>query len=158
MPVGRLVASGGMDAVKAYYKDLGQEYEEALNDMLVFDALICNTDRHFGNFGFLIDNRINEIAMPAPLFDHGNSLFNYAGRDDLESAEALEAYAKALFPCTYDDFMGAAGAVLTGKHRAGLRKLLDFKFKRHSRYNLPQDRLRIVEAQIKSRAKTLLER
>ena len=53
--------------------------------------------------------------------------------------------------------MGTAGAVLTQKHRAGLRKLLDFKFKKHSRYNLPQKRLRLIEAQIKSRAKALLE-
>ena len=157
LPVGSLVTSGGMEAVRAYYKNLGQEYEEALNDMLVFDALICNTDRHFGNFGFLIDNSTNEIAMPAPLFDHGNSLFNYAGRDDLESAEALEAYAKTLMPCAYNDFLETAGAVLTGKHRAGLRKLLDFRFKKHSRYNLPRERLKAMEAQIKSRAKALLE-
>ena len=157
MPVGSLAASGGMTAVKEYYKNLGPEYEEALNDMLVFDALICNTDRHFGNFGFLIDNRANEIAAPAPLFDHGNSLFNYAGNDDLESAESLDAYAETLLPCVYDDFLGTAGAVLTQKHRAGLRKLLDFKFKKHSRYNLPAKRLRLIEAQIKSRAKALLE-
>ena len=157
LPVGSLVTSGGMEAVRAYYKNLGQEYEEALNDMLVFDALICNTDRHFGNFGFLIDNSTNEIAMPAPLFDHGNSLFNYAGRDDLESAEALEAYAKTLMPCAYNDFLETAGAVLTGKHRAGLRKLLDFRFKKHSRYNLPRERLKAMETQIKSRAKALLE-
>ena len=109
------------------------------------------TDRQF------IDNRTNEIAATAPLFDHGNSLFNYAGNDDLESAESLEAYAKTLLPCVYNDFMETAGAVLTQKHRAGLRKLLDFKFKKHSRYNLPQKRLRLIEAQIKSRAKALLE-
>ena len=25
-------------------------------DMLIFDAVICNEDRHFGNFGLLINN------------------------------------------------------------------------------------------------------
>ena len=55
VPVGRLVARGGMDAVKAYYKELGPQYEKALRDMIVFDAIVCNTDRHFGNFGFLVD-------------------------------------------------------------------------------------------------------
>lgn len=157
MPVGSLVTSGGMKAVRTYYNNLGSEYEAALDDMLVLDALICNTDRHFGNFGFLIDNITNEIAAPAPLFDHGNSLFNYAGNDDLQSPEALEAYAKTLLPCAYDDFLGAAGAVLSQRHKAGLRKLLDFKFKKHPRYNLPAKRLRLIETQIKSRAKALLE-
>lgn len=157
MPVGSLVTSGGMKAVRMYYSNLGSEYEAALDDMLVLDALICNTDRHFGNFGFLIDNITNEIAAPAPLFDHGNSLFNYAGNDDLQSPEALETYAKTLLPCAYDDFLGAAGAVLSQRHKAGLRKLLDFKFKKHPRYNLPAKRLRLIETQIKSRAKALLE-
>lgn len=157
MPVGSLVTSGGMNAVRMYYNNLGSEYEAALDDMLVLDALICNTDRHFGNFGFLIDNITNEIAAPAPLFDHGNSLFNYAGNDDLQSPEALEAYAKTLLPCAYDDFLGAAEAVLSQRHKAGLRKLLDFKFKKHPRYNLPAKRLRLIETQIKSRAKALLE-
>jgi hypothetical protein len=27
--------------------------------------------------------------MPAPLFDHGNALFNYAGQDALSSEEAF---------------------------------------------------------------------
>jgi hypothetical protein len=53
--------------------------------MFVFDAIICNTDRHFGNFGVLVDNKTNKIVAPAPLFDHGNSLFNYAAGDDLDS-------------------------------------------------------------------------
>ena len=57
LPVGRLVTSGGMEAVIEYYKSLGSEYEKALYDMFVLDAVICNTDRHFGNFGFYIDSK-----------------------------------------------------------------------------------------------------
>lgn len=74
----------------------------------MLDAVICNTDRHFGNFGFLIENSTNRIIAPAPLFDHGNSLFNFAGADDLESDGALTAYADTLVPCVYDDFIGTA--------------------------------------------------
>lgn len=66
--------------------------------MYVFDALICNMDLHFGNFGFIIDSKINEIIAPAPLFDHGNALFNFAGRDDLESEKTLSEYASTLSP------------------------------------------------------------
>ena len=79
IPVGRVVTKGGMKAVAEYYHSLGPDFEKALRDMLVFDAVVCNTDRHFGNFGLLINSNTNQVSGPAPLFDHGNSLFNYAG-------------------------------------------------------------------------------
>lgn len=120
------------------------------------DAVICNTDRHFGNLGFLVNNATNEIAAPAPLFDHGTALFNYAGRDDLESIENLSEYAETLLPCVYDDFIGTAKEVLTPRHRERLRHLMNFKFKKHSRYNLPDSRLKVIEKMIRKRTKLLL--
>lgn len=156
LPVGRMVTAGGMKAVREYYEKLGKKFVEALNDMLVFDAVIMNTDRHFGNFGFLVDSKTNKIVAPAPLFDHGNSLLNFAGRDDLESAEAFKAYADTLLPCVYDDFIGTAKSVLTQRHRDGLRKLLEFQFKKNPRYNLPDKRLKMLENMIQNRAKELL--
>lgn len=157
LPVGRIMTKGGMPAIREFYEKLGPKYVEALNDMLVLDALICNTDRHYGNFGFLIDSHTNQIASPAPLFDHGNSLFNFAGKDDLESEAALAAYADTLEPCVYDDFLGTAKSVLTQKHREGLRHLLIFRFRKHSRYNLPDKRLRRIEKEVQKRARALLE-
>ena len=65
IPVGRLVTKGGMKAVREYYESLGEEFIHALDDMLVLDAIICNVDRHFGNFGFMVDNRTNKITAPA---------------------------------------------------------------------------------------------
>ena len=38
------------------------------SDIFFFDALIFNTDRHLGNFGFLGDNETNEISGVAPIF------------------------------------------------------------------------------------------
>lgn len=157
MPVGRIVPKGGMDAVRAYMQELGEEFVESLNDMLVFDAIICNVDRHFGNFGFLVETKTNKIKAPAPLFDHGNSLFNFAGKDDMESCETLQNYADTLVPSVYDDFISEAKKVLTHEHRVRLRALLDFKFKKHSRYNLPSKRLKLIEGQIHTRAKMILD-
>ncbi|MBR5363218.1 MAG: YigZ family protein [Oscillospiraceae bacterium] len=37
------------DTVRSYYEKIGAEYVAALDDMLVLDAAICNTDRHYGN-------------------------------------------------------------------------------------------------------------
>mgnify|MGYP000268941162 CR=1 FL=1 len=157
VPVGRIVRSGGMQAVREYYKKLGTEFENALDDMLVFDALIFNTDRHYGNFGFLIDSRTNRIIAPAPLFDHGNSLFNQAGPEDYESAEAFQQYIDTLVPCVYDDFFATAKRFMTDENREQLRKLLGFRFKRHVRYNLPPKRLKLMEEQVRKRAMRLLE-
>lgn len=158
LPIGRMVMAGGMEAVREYYGQLGGEYVEALNAMLVFDAVVFNTDRHFGNFGFMVNNKTNKITAPAPLFDHGNALFNYAGRDDLENFAALEAYAATLMPCTYDDFTGTAKKALTPELREGLRHLLGFKFKKHPRYNLPDKRLKLLEQFVQKQARVLLEK
>ena len=157
VPVGRIVRSGGMQAVRAYYKKLGVEFEKALNDMFIFDALIFNTDRHYGNFGFLIDSHTNEIIAPAPLFDHGNSLFHFAGVDALKSKKSFLKYAEAQMPCVYDDYVAEAKKVLTREWRSAIRKLLDFKFPRHSRYNLSKERLSLIEYAVSQRAAELLD-
>lgn len=157
LPVGRLVKDGGFKAVFEYYQQLGDEYVNALCDMLVFDAIICNTDRHYGNFGFIVDNRTNQLLRPAPLFDHGNSLFNMAGSSVWESKTALQEYAETLQPCNYDDFIRTAKQYMTEKNREQLRHLLTFSFKRHSRYNLPKRRLKLIEAQVRERARLLLD-
>lgn len=67
IPVGRIIKTGGIESVIDYYKKLGESYYQELLDMLVFDAVILNEDRHFGNFGFLIDNKSNKIVGCAPI-------------------------------------------------------------------------------------------
>ena len=157
MPIGHIVTEGSFAAVFDYYQQLGEAFVQALRDMLVFDAVVCNTDRHFGNFGLMIDNAANTIARPAPLFDHGNSLFNFAGKEYLQNAELLQQYVDTLAPCTYGDFIETAGKYMNGKNHDQLRRLLTFRFKRHSRYNLPSGSLRLIEEQVQKRASTLLE-
>ncbi len=157
VPIGKIVKTGGMGAIRKFYESLGNEFVDALNEMLVFDAVICNTDRHFGNFGVLVDNETNRIIKPAPLFDHGNSLFNFAGRDDLQSEKSLEAYISTLLPQAYDDFIGDAKAVMTEKNREQLRSLLTYRLKKNPRYNLPEARYRLIAKQIQKRAGLLLK-
>ena len=99
IPVGNLVTAGGSMRVTEYYESLGEPYVSALSDMFVFDSVICNTECHFGNFGFLIDSFSNKISSPAPLFDHGNSLFSLATKKDLASEDSLTEYADSLYPC-----------------------------------------------------------
>ena len=157
VPIGRIVKTGGMKAVKAFYAQQGEEFARALNEMIIFDAVIFNTDRHYGNFGVLVDSKTNQIVAPAPLFDHGNALFSLAGMDALASNEGMTKYAKTLLPCVYDDFVAEAKAVMTHEDRNRLRSLLNIRLKRHSRYNLPPERLALIEKQISRRVRELLE-
>lgn len=158
MPVGRMVKTGGEKAVREYIFGLGDEYKRAYEDMLVLDAIICNTDRHFGNFGFLINNYTNTISGFAPLFDHGNSLFNFAGDEDYESYETLTEYIDTLQPSVYDGFIETAKEVVSDRHKKGLRRLanLDISTIKHSRYNLPNVKLKLIERVVRERAKMLL--
>ena len=71
--------------------------------MLVFDAVILNEDRHFGNFGLLVDSHTNKIIAPAPIFDNGLSLLCYAMDSDFND---INTYVSTRLPATYQDFIG----------------------------------------------------
>lgn len=154
MPIGNIVKEGGIKAVIEYYKSLGGKYYEAFVDMIVFDAVILNTDRHFGNFGFMVDNRKNRICAPAPLFDHGLSLLTYAMDDDLQD---WEAYAKTRVPATYSDFTELARELMRHSQKEKLRKLINFKFKKHSRYNWSDNRLKTIAMMLNNHMRFLLD-
>ncbi|MCL1809032.1 MAG: XRE family transcriptional regulator [Clostridiales bacterium] len=154
IPIGRIVRSGGLSAVMKYYDSLGKEFSSAIRDMLVFDALVYNEDRHFGNFGLLRNNHTGEIAAPAPIFDNGNSLFSLAMPDDYAN---LDEYAKTrtpVYPGT--TFEGICESFMTASQNAKMRKMLGFSFKRHPRLNLPEEHVAAVERHLRRRASQLL--
>ena len=154
LPMGRVVPKGGWSAVFEYYKILGDEYYDTLVDMLIFDAVICNEDRHFGNFGLKVENKTNKIVGTAPIFDNGLSLFNYGMDNELED---IETYAKTRLMATSQDFLLFAKEIITPRQKERIRKLINFKFKRHSRYNLDKKRLKIIEKFIQIRVQELLK-
>lgn len=151
--IGRIVHSGGIKACMDFYEKLGSEAAEELKSMLVFDAVIYNEDRHFGNFGVLRDNRSGKIIGPAPVFDNGLSLFNYAMPDDIEN---LSAYAKTRANPYNISYESICREVMGTKQRNQLRKLIGFRFKRHPSINLPEERLQAIEKIIDERARELL--
>ena len=156
VPAGRIIRSGGIDACLDYYRGLGVEYYQQLADMLVFDAVILNEDRHFGNFGLLRDNHTGEIISPAPVFDNGLSLLCYGMRADFDR---LDAYvSERSNPYGWDDqFIPLAKRVMSKEQRKKLRRLLDFRFEESDVANLPGWRLRALEELVKARAILLLE-
>lgn len=156
MPIGRLFPDANFVKVAEYYQQK-PAFRKAFGNMLLLDAIICNTDRHFGNFGFLINNKTNTIKECAPLFDHGNSLFNLAPLDAFKSFDALCEYAATQMPRTYDDFVGTAKRFMDKSSKAKLHNLTQFKFKKHSKYNLPEKRLMLIEKFVQEQAKIILK-
>lgn len=49
--------------------------QEHLDNLMIIDFLIENTDRHYGNFGFIRDVNTLKFIKPAPVFDNGTSLW-----------------------------------------------------------------------------------
>ena len=48
---------------------------EALDKMLVIDHIVANFDRHWGNFGILMDSETRTWLRVAPIFDTGEALW-----------------------------------------------------------------------------------
>lgn len=153
VPIGYLVRTGGLKACLEYYSKLGESFREQLCSMLVFDAVVYNEDRHYGNFGLLRDNHTGKIIAPAPMFDHGVSLFNYAMPDDISD---LDTYAKTRSTPYNLSFEQVVSEVAGKRQTAQLRRLITFRFERHPRINLPEERLQAIEKQIQKRVRLLI--
>lgn len=136
--------------------------EEALADprfanVFLFDALIFNTDRHMGNFGFIVDNDTNEIVGAAPIFDNGYGLFSlalYRPGDRNDEFCDLRKFIGRVAPALYDKWL-SGGVPATMRERLAMLK--GFRFKRHKYYNLPVERLHIIEDFLQKRVTEILE-
>ena len=153
IPIGSIVKDGGIKACLDYYETMGKDAAEELKSMLVFDSLIYNEDRHFGNFGLLRDNRSGKIIGPAPIFDNGLSLFNFAMEEDIAN---LPEYAKTRANPYGISYESICRDVMGPKQRTQLRRMIGFRFERHPSINLPEDRLQAIETQLELRTRELL--
>ena len=45
--------------------------------MNIIDYLIGNTDRHWGNWGFFVDNKTNKVLKLYPLMDYNKAFLSY---------------------------------------------------------------------------------
>ena len=153
IPIGRIVREGGLKACLDYYKELGEGPYEQIKSMLVFDAVIYNEDRHFGNFGVLRDNYSGEIIGAAPVVDNGLSLFNFAMPDDFKD---LDSYAKTRGTPYGVSFESICREVMGPVQARQLRRLIGFTFRRHPKLNLPEYRLQAIEKHMQSRVQQLL--
>ncbi len=85
LSIARLILTGKIDRIaigdrngyqrliESVYKIFGINIREYIDTLIIFDSLILNTDRHFGNFGLMINEKGKVETIP--IFDNGNSLF-----------------------------------------------------------------------------------
>mgnify|MGYP003316861937 CR=1 FL=1 len=129
------------------------------SNVFFFDALIFNTDRHMGNFGYLVDNDTNEIVDAAPIFDNGYGLFSQAveapGSKNHEFDD-LRLFLNRVRPACYDGWLSFPGGV-TAEMKDRLRKLIGFRFTPHHTHNLHQRRLREIESFLQKRVLGIIE-
>ena len=128
-------------------------------DIFFFDAVIFNTDRHMGNFGYLVDNDTNEIVGAAPIFDNGYGLFSLAldrRGDSHDEFCDLRRFVSRVNPALYLKWLGFPGG-LTKKMMERLDGLRGFRIKRHLRYNLPARRIEAIEDFTQKRIREICE-
>ena len=156
--IGDVVSSGGIRKTYEYIKKLG--FEKKFTDMILFDAICINPDRHFGNFGLLRDNHTGNFIDFAPIFDNGESLLSKTMPDVFDDINVFKEYIEkeevniSYYGVSYDDLVKE----FCDKDKIKqLRKLLNFKFKKHSSYNLSAKRLNCLNYMIQTRAKKFID-
>ena len=148
------------DIDKAYNWCLEHNLEEAFGDMILFDALIYNHDRHLGNFGVIKDNHTGDILGMAPIFDNGAGLLAYTSLSKFKDLATFEDYYKNNNDFNrsnyWIDFRDLVKKYCTDKQLVKLKRLDNFKFTKHPRYNLLEGRLEYLNILIDYRIKELM--
>lgn len=135
VPAGVLIPDNIREKSVKYHKMCADVYgQEVFEDMMVFDALIGNIDRHSGNFGMLVDNNTLEILGPAPLFDNGMGLLG-SYSDEISIKEKWNSSASA-FGLYFDEQLSS---YLRPRHMEPLKKLVDFRLVRNELCNIPEN-------------------
>ena len=93
--------------------------EDAFRRMVVADCITLNSDRHFGNFGFLVNNETFERTVLNPCFDFNMAFVPFAeegfdfGKDSNGKGIDFDEYLSRRPPVIGSDYVAPARAILT---------------------------------------------
>ena len=135
-----------------YCRALGSDMD--FRRMCVLDAVTLNPDRHYGNFGFLFDNRTMSVIGMAPIFDNNRALFPELDDDMLAEPDWYIDHCR---PKLGRDFVITARGLMTDEIRAELEKLTDFQFENHPKISISERRLDLLSTIVQHRIKQILE-
>lgn len=119
--------------------------KENYEDLMLFDSITGNRDRHLGNFGMLVDNQTFEVIKPAPIFDNGESVLNYYNFSKNLDFGMYASRTNSLGQRFSDIFK----TYIDKRHQKFFEKLKNFKFEKHPYYNLPDEILKSFENHLK---------
>lgn len=144
-----------LDMLKANQKTLIKHFgKENFEDLMVFDALVYNTDRHFRNIEIEIDSDTNQPIGPGPIYDNGLSFFGYLRRRDLDNIENALDDTTSAFQISFDEQLKI---FVQPRHAEVYSKLFDFRFDRSHPLGLTDDELEKIEQFIQRRARKIVE-
>lgn len=123
--------------------------KQSFQDIMVFDALIGNIDRHLGNFGMIIDNNTNALLRPAPIFDNGLSLMARLSPQELYTIDISLANQTTYFELGFDEQLSL---YVQKRHLQALENLSKFEFIKHPHYNVIDSILEPINDYLRQRA------
>jgi len=129
----------------------GKAYKQILN-MLFLDCLLLNTDRHFGNIEFMVNNSSLKVIDLAPIFDNNYALLPrfMEGYDTLDLDE-YRARDKSRFEDLYN---------MICRHRKYTRELIKlkkFRLDKPRRVPISETRLKFLNDFLQSRVDYLIK-
>ena len=139
----------------AVYGGFGSGALEFFAGRAVFDALVANDDRHFGNFGFLFDGRTRRIVSAAPIFDNNLSLFIRDIDAGLTAADMAQSAAWYKSPSNVLlDYQAAY--LVTDEMRDRLAALRGFEFSPHPAHPLEEPLTALLNEYVRLRIEHML--
>lgn len=119
-PVSLFLRNGvkyGLPETLEIYRDFN--CEDAFRRMVVADCITLNSDRHFGNFGFFVNNETFERTVLNPCFDFNMAFVPFAeegfdfGKDSNDIELDFDKYLSERPPVIGSDYLAPARAILT---------------------------------------------
>lgn len=126
---------------------------EDFDNLMIFDALVFNTDRHLNNYGFLVNNDTYKVEGMAPIFDNGCGMLPFYVMDN-DIDEYAKKYDYQNSGLSNDDILMLC---LRDRHKKMLSHLVDFKFPEHPLFDLPEERVERLEQLLQRRIQYILQ-
>ena len=143
----------------AYIRLLGENnLDKDYDDLVFFDCIIGNPDRHFGNFGFLRDANNYRVLGLSPIFDNGMGLGTLWTADNYDK-DNIFTYVNKSGPVLAPDynFISFGRSLLNDRRRAAAERLIGWTIPKHPSYNWPEWKYDAMNEFLQKQVKEILK-